>query len=423
MDSTSRKDDAASPALGDIGITALVPDRWGGPWESRHQFLTRLARWFHVLWVDPPGNVLDVPSRILRPRRSLTHAPEALPEGFRVFSRSYLLPRFSRPRLARLSDGARLTTARRMLSRRGVRKHVLYIWRDRFGSALDRVRHDLSCYHIDDDYTFSFDETPISDRERDLIGRADFVIVSSPGLKRRKGDINPNTIVVPNGVDFASFAAAAESAAGAGDEPRDLRDVPRPRVGYVGVIKRQLDVDAMLRLARERPRYSFVFVGPWRDNLAEEIDRWHELAGLENVHVLGEKHFSELPRYVAALDVCLLCYRRNAYTQQIYPLKLHEYFATGKPVVGPPLESFQEFRGLMHFAESPEAWSEAVDAAVREKSPEIEAARRDAARRHDWNLLAARIAEKICEALGPEDLERFASAREQQMLQLHESPD
>jgi glycosyltransferase involved in cell wall biosynthesis len=393
-----------------VGITALVPDRWGSPWESRHQLLTRLAKYFNVLWVNPVGYVRHLP-RILRDYRPLPVRHEAaLPPGFRVFRRGYLLPRFYKQCLGEPSDRARLAAARLMLRRRGARRHVLYLWRDQFDWALERGRYDLSLYHIDDEYTFSPHEVPLGDRERRVIEAVDLVAITSPGLMRRKGHLNPRTIRVPNGVDFAAFAAS-EAAAAEAPEPEDLAGIPHPRVGYSGVIKRQLDIDILQHLARARPQVSFVFVGPYR-RLGQDIPRWEAFRALPNVHLLGEKHFSELPRYVRGLDVCLLCYRKTAYTDQIYPLKLHEYLATGKPVVATPLESFEEFADHLLLARSAEAWPDAVDAALAERDPARAAARREVARRHDWDRLARNLAGEICSSLGGDHLARLQRACE-----------
>jgi len=44
------------PVHPDIGVVAMVPDRFDHPWQSRHHVLTRLARYFRVVWVEPsPG--------------------------------------------------------------------------------------------------------------------------------------------------------------------------------------------------------------------------------------------------------------------------------------------------------------------------------------------------------------------------------
>jgi len=37
----------------EVGVLALVPDTWGGPWQPRHHVLTRLAKIFPVVWVNP----------------------------------------------------------------------------------------------------------------------------------------------------------------------------------------------------------------------------------------------------------------------------------------------------------------------------------------------------------------------------------
>ena len=65
------------------------------------------------------------------------------------------------------------------------------------------------------------------------------------------------------------------------------------------------------------------------------------LAALSNVYVLGAKPVHDLPAYVQHLDVCMLCYKVDGYTRFIYPLKLHEYLAGGRPIVGPSLETLR----------------------------------------------------------------------------------
>ena len=42
-----------SPYLADIGVLTLVPCEWESFWLSRHQILTRLAKYFHVVWCTP----------------------------------------------------------------------------------------------------------------------------------------------------------------------------------------------------------------------------------------------------------------------------------------------------------------------------------------------------------------------------------
>ena len=69
-----------------------------------------------------------------------------------------------------------------------------------------------------------------------------------------------------------------------------------------------------------------------------------------NVHFLGGKASNDLPKYLNNFDVCLMPYLITNYTKYIYPMKLHEYFACGKPVVSTQLENIIEFKDYLFFA-------------------------------------------------------------------------
>ena len=213
--------------------------------------MTRLARYFQVLWEDPAPEWRDALSSA-RPRLG---DPSPAP-GFRVHRPHRLLPVVYRPRLAgRILQATRIRMAVRRLRQTGAQRIVLYIWRPQFDYALDLDLADLSCYHVVDEYTFSPEERPVSEREARLLQRADRVIIHSPGLWEKKSAIATHPNMVPNGVDYRAFASPAE-------EPEDLRSLPTPRIGYVGVMKQFLNVPLLLALAQRHPGWSFVFVGP-----------------------------------------------------------------------------------------------------------------------------------------------------------------
>jgi glycosyltransferase involved in cell wall biosynthesis len=279
--------------------------------------------------------------------------------------------------------------ARRILEKRGCDRIVLYLWRPEFAYALDSIEADFSCYHIDDEYSFSVNEQASDPHEIALIERVDMVVIHSRKLLEKKGSINPNTIHVPNGVDFAAYQTPAS-------EPEDMASIPRPRMGYVGVVKSQLDLGLMLQLAIEKPEWSFVLVGPigYLGSKADILDR---LAERPNVHILGNRQLNELPAYMQAMDVCMMCYDVCDYTNNIYPLKLNEYLATGRPVVSSPIDSVLELDHVVRIAESPEQWVVALEEAIqgeRNRPVEIES-RQQQASLHDWDALVQKIADKF----------------------------
>lgn len=130
---------------------------------------------------------------------------------------------------------------------------------------------------------------------------------------------------------------------------------------------------------------------------------------MPNVYLLGGKPVATLPAYTQHLDVCMLCYKTNNYTKFIYPLKLHEYLASGRPVVGSPIRSLLEFADIIRLARTTDQWSQALKESLAPAacSAVQVKARRNVARRHDWNTLVRMIVHTLCDRIGPSYLERF----------------
>jgi len=360
----------------------------------RQQILTRLTRHFDIVWVDPPKGwreYWDPRGRSLFERQKF----DEVAKQFTVMTPGMMRPSLHSPdALRRLISARILADARRYLLGRGAKRIVLHLWRYNFAEALDLVPHDLSCYHIDDEYSFSDVDLPNDPTEARLLGRADQVIVHSARLLEKKGRLNPRTALVPNGVDYQAFARPQP-------EPADLARVPRPRIGYVGVIKKQLDLDLLVRLAGVRPDWSLVMVGPIC-NVSGKERTLATLQELPNVHFLGSKPVEALPGYVQHMDVCLMCYEVNDYTKYIYPLKLHEYLAAGRPAVAAPIDSVLDHADLVTLARSDGDWLRGVETALAPAASDtaLVARRRARARAYDWDLLADRVAALLIDRLG-----------------------
>jgi len=393
-----------APLLPDIGVLGLVPDTWGDVWMPRHRVMTGLARYFNVVWMDPPREWREwwLPN----PPRPQPINPDVPAEpGFHLYRPGRLLPLLYRPRpLATLTRKLRLWQAERRLRAAGASRTLLYLWRPEFAFALDLMPGVPSCYHIDDEYSFDDRDGPIPADEMRLLRSASQVIIHSPALLEKKGRFNPRTLFVPNGVDYRAYAAPAP-------EPADMRPVPHPRAGYVGVLKRQLDFALLLTLAQRHADWSFVFVGP-RRAVAEKAPLVDQLERLPNVYFLGGKAVEQLPAYTQHLDVAMMCYEVTDYTNFIYPLKLHEYLASGRPVVGAPIRTLRDFERVVTLARTPDEWSAALTAnlAATANAPAAIEARRAVARDHDWDHLTRVIARALCELLGPAEAARFDAA-------------
>ena len=388
--------ESTQPTLSEIGVIALVPDHWGPKWQVRHQVLSRLAKHFHVVWVDYPPRLKQTLAT-LQSRREAAKDPHPLPANFEVYQPELWLPRLGRPAwLGRRVWRERLKRAADRLRSRGCNKIVLYIWRPEFAEALNQGSYDFSIYHVDDEYSFSSTEMGLSLVERQLLESVGQVFIHSPAMMDKKGGFNPHTEFVPNGVDYQLYATSAP-------EPEDLRDIPRPRIGYVGSLKRMLDWDLLLELASGHPPWSFVFVGPKAPH--RDIDNALErISSLPNVHFLGAKPTGSLGAYPQHFDVCTMPYVLDDYTKYVYPLKMHEYLASGRPVVSAPIRSVEEFRKVITVAGSSQEWSKAIENSLsaEENTKNRRSQRQEVALEHDWRVLVDHIAQTIAGRLGLE---------------------
>lgn len=386
----------AMPQFPDVGLLAIPYHHLNSVWMTPHHVLMRLAAYFQVMWLEPAHHWRDMPNLDDR-QAAIEGLIKALPASFHVYVPGPWLPDLYRLSwLRRLLLRARVHQAWRQLEQLGCRSRALYLWHYQFEPAFSVRRQDVALYHIEDEYSFEREPPPMDVRELRLIREVDQVFVHSPQLMERKGWINPNTAYVPNGVDYRLYSTRV-------NEPADIARIPHPRIGYTGNLKTQLDWQLLKELAARHPEWSFVFVGPRlfltpADRaLVDEMSQW------KNVYLLGERSVKDLGAYPQHFDVCVMPYVINGYTQNIYPLKLHEYLASGKPVVGSPIRSLRDFDHVITLASTADEWcaalSNALGAGMLE--PALVAARQNIARKHDWSELTYSIARTICERLDP----------------------
>jgi len=378
-----------------IGVISLLPDyAEGGPWMGRHQILSRMSAHFNVIWINPAEEW----------RRLWLYRDESLkniktgfhthPSQMEIFTPGKFLPKFYSPNfLSNYFERLRLYFARKRLKSLGCEKIILYLTRPDHYRSLDLCKFDLSCYHIFDDYSFSDIKGVPNPIEMDLISRCDLPIFSSKIMMNEKGGLNINSIYLPNGVDVEQFSALKS-------EPADLSCIPHPRIGYSGVIKKQLNLPLLLRLAIARPCWNFVFVGPIMNVSGNESEIRH-LQSLANVYFLGNKHSSDLPAYIQHFDVGLMCYMKNNYTRYITPLKLNEYMASRIPIVATNLEPLKDFESCIYLLENDQEWLDAIELCINmDSNVTIKMSNMpNVVKKYDWDSLVLELCNMISSRL------------------------
>jgi len=76
------------------------------------------------------------------------------------------------------------------------------------------------------------------------------------------------------------------------------------------------------------------------------------------------------------------------------PLKLYEYLASGKPVVGNPHPEGSEFADLIYLADTPDTFASAVQMALDE-SPALCLPRQKSAHQHSWEVRVNEMEKQI----------------------------
>lgn len=229
--------------------------------------------------------------------------------------------------------------------------------------------------------------------EGELIPKCDLVITSSQALQTSRGLLHPNCHYIPNGVRHRHFAQAL------GDLtiPDELKDIPRPIVGYLGNIEARIDPDLLEYLLKERP-YSLVLVGP----ISAQAQGWiNRLKRYPHFHALGAKPYEQAPAYLKAFDAGIIPFVRSVFTSGVYPLKLNEYLSAGLPVVMTDFGCLESFHEVAWITKDQAAFLHSLDRAVCENRKN-RLWRSDYAQQNDWSTRAKSILTLIEQTLQKE---------------------
>lgn len=258
----------------------------------------------------------------------------------------------------KINEFIRLRSIRRAMSKNGVHNPVLWIYAPDAGRIVGKLDESASLYYCADDWAASDQwwnrASDIRNRERELASKVDLIVGTSNKIVREWTQIHEKTILVSNGADVNSFKRARERDL---QIPEDLRAIPQPRIGYVGFVDGRFDVSLYEHVSSARPDWNFVVVGPVNE-------RNLNLSGLRrkpNVHFLGPRTRAELPGYLKGFDVCTIPYRCNTLSESIFPLKLFEYLAAGRPTVTTPLPELLPFVDYIRIGSTPDEFRESIE--------------------------------------------------------------
>ena len=221
--------------------------------------------------------------------------------------------------------------------------------------------------------------------DRRLKANADLTVFVNKTLYEQERQECKKAIYLDHGVDFDMFAGAERKH----EIPTDIADVRRPIIGFFGGIHDHIfDVDFIKNVIDMLPQMSFVFVGKASADCSELILR-------DNVWMLGQKSYEQIPHYGKCFDVAIMPWLQNRWIEVCNPIKLKEYLALAKPIVSTPFTELQEYQDVVYEAGTPKEFADCIKRARSEDSPERAAKRRQKVAQASWDSKAELVLQEL----------------------------
>jgi glycosyltransferase involved in cell wall biosynthesis len=160
--------------------------------------------------------------------------------------------------------------------------------------------------------------------------------------------------------------------------PVDIADLPRPIIGFHGLLADWVDYELIKKVAERFSTGSVVVIGKTSVDATQKIKL---LDGVPNIHRLGRKAYADLPAYCAAFDVALNPFEISELTLAANPLKVREYLAAGLPVVSTDIPEVRVLDDVLVGVNHDDFISKIETALAK---PKMRAAVSDAIRGESW---------------------------------------
>lgn len=209
-----------------------------------------------------------------------------------------------------------------------------------------------------------------------ILPSATGVVASAPASREVLLQWAKDVEVIPNGVEPKTFD-------GVHARPADLP--PGPIVGYAGSLAARIDARLIADVARSLPTISFVFIGQLL-----EPEAIRPMRDIPNIHILGDRHYTELPGYLAHFDVAWIPHTVGPGESGGDPIKMYEYWAAHREVVSTQIDGLEGWSDRLHLVDDADSAVVTIrgllDGSIPPKRATVPPDR-------TWDAIAARIVE------------------------------
>jgi len=204
-----------------------------------------------------------------------------------------------------------------------------------------------------------------------LLRDCDFCIATSTRLCEILKQKREEVAIVRNATEFEHFHNLPPN--------KLLEHINKPIIGYYGAIAEWFDTDIVEYIATHKPDWNVVLIG---HALGSDIGR---LKKYPNVYLLGEKPYSDIPKYLYWFDVCIIPFKLIDLILSANPVKFYEIASSGKPVVSVRIPELLPYENLAYLCSGKEEFLKNIEAALEEKNEYVVNKRIEFARANNWD--------------------------------------
>ena len=284
-------------------------------------------------------------------------------------------------RLSAVNNSILLKTLRKTLLQGNIKEYIFINFFDPFflryiPEDIKPLRFIYQC--MDDISQVTYTQRHGIRLENEMVKNADVVLCTSRELTKKQSKLSSHAYFHPNGADVELFKTAATQVL---IRPAGMNYGDKKIIGFTGSIEYRTDFELLYKIAVYHKDKILFMVGPVA---GDEHIRWG-LTKLPNVVFEGPKQLYQLPAYLQYFDCCIIPYKINKLTASIYPLKINEYLAAGKPVVASHFsDDIFSFRNNAYITGSHDEFVAAIDKAIDENMINKKVARMEAASANSW---------------------------------------